>query len=146
MTNRYSNTQQKKMSKSISLVLGPVGLLFTSFMPAGVQFYFVTAGVLGLFQTTLMFSPAFRRMVGMTPLPAPKDNLEVSSAESKSFLAGLKDSYKSAQEVAASKMSESSQKKESQKKLAEEARLQAEYYESLRERMAELEKKMKRRP
>lgn len=126
--------------------MGPLGFWITSTMPAAVQLYFVAAALTGLFQTTLMFNPTFRRMTGLTPLPAPKDTAEPTTAEAKSFLDELKGSFGNVQEMARSKTNESAEKKAGQRSVTEEARLQAEYYESLRERMAELEKKMKRRP
>ena len=147
MTNRFANAQQKRVAKMMSIVFVPLGLLFTSFLPAGVQFYFVTAAVTGLFQTALVFNPTFRRLVGLSPLPDPSDTPEPpSAAEGKGFLESIKASVRDAQEMAGTKMSASSEKKAEERRASDEARLQAEYYESLRERMAELEKKMKRRP
>lgn len=130
------------------MVLMPVGLLFTSFMPAGLQFYFVATGATSLAQTALTFNPTFRRLAGMSPLPTPQELAAKAppTAPSKGILDDLKKSLNNAKEMAGGKMDESANKKETQRKEEEEARMQAEYYESLRERMAELEKKMKRRP
>lgn len=130
------------------MVLMPVGLLFTSFMPAGLQFYFVATGLTSLGQTALTFNPTFRRLIGMSPLPTQEELAEQQppTEPSKGILDDLKKSMNSAKEMAGGKMDESASKKEVQRREEEEARMQAEYYESLRERMAELEKKMKRRP
>lgn len=146
MTNRYSNAKQKTMSKGLVYVLGPLGFFITSGMPAAVQLYFAAAGFTGLVQSTLMFNPTFRRMTGMSQLPPPQDAVQTTPGESKNLLQELKESYGNMKETASNQMNERTQKNESRKQLSDEARLQAEYYESLRERMAELEKKMKRRP
>lgn len=130
------------------MILMPIGLLFTSFMPAGLQFYFVATGATSLGQTALTFNPTFRRLVGMSPLPSQEELAaqQAPKEPSKGILDDLKKSMNSAKEMAGGRMDESANKKEAQRKEEEEARMQAEYYESLRERMAELEKKMKRRP
>lgn len=134
------------MMKTMTTVFVPLGLLFTAWLPAGLQFYFVTAGATGFVQTSLMFNPRFRGLVGLSPLPAPIDPPAQPPGSGQGYLASFKEAFNRTKEAAGSKISESSKKKEGQARETEEARLQAEYYESLRERMAELEKKMKRRP
>lgn len=146
MTSRYSTPQQQQMMKMMTMVLVPVGALFTSWLPAGLQFYFITAGATGLVQTTLLFNPSFRRLIGLQPLPLPVDTPAVTADVSKSFLEKFKDGMSSAKETVESKVGESSEQKATKATAESEAKMQAEYYESLRERMAELEKKMKRRP
>ena len=144
LTSKHSTPEQMQMQKMISYIMVPLGLIFTSWLPAGLQFYFVTAGLTGLFQTAVIFNPAFRRWAGLTELPNP--STLPAPAATGGFMEQMKKSVRDAKKMAGEKMNDSSDSKKSQKAIADEERLQAEYYESLRERMAELEKKMKRRP
>ncbi|PKS07217.1 hypothetical protein jhhlp_005819 [Lomentospora prolificans] len=152
ITNKHSNAQQQSAMKAISYVFVPLGFFVTCFMPAGLQWYFVTASVPGLLQTWLTFQPWFRRWVGLTPLPeplakAPAGSISpTSTGSAPGIFENMKKSLKDATEMATAKREDSKQRKAKETNEAEEAKLQAEYYESLRERMAELEKQMKRRP
>lgn len=132
--------------KSMTYVLVPLGLFFTSFLPAGLQWYFLATGATGLVQTFVTFNPRFRRWMGMSPLPEPA--AVVPGAPKLGFLAEMKKTLNEAQEMAGSKMDDKKKKKDGGKSDAREEKLQAEYYESLRERLAELERnqRMKRRP
>ena len=146
MTARFSTPKQQQAMKMMAMVFVPVGFIFTSFLPASVQFYFCIAGASGLVQTGLIFNPTFRRIIGLTALPPPVDPPETSAEEGKSFLEGMKKQFNDAKESVGQKMGEESKKKEGKTSVSDEEKMQLEYYESLRERMAELEKKMKRRP
>lgn len=50
-----------------------VSLVFTSIMPAAVQFSFLVSSLFSALQSTIFRNPGFRRWANMTPLPvAPK--------------------------------------------------------------------------
>ncbi|CAI4214750.1 unnamed protein product [Parascedosporium putredinis] len=154
ITSKHSDATQQTTMKAISYVMIPLGFIVTSFMPAGLQWYFVTASVPSLVQTWLMVQPWFRRWIGMMPLPEPLASAPISSISATGtstqsppgMIESMKKSLRDATEAATAKRDGTKQRKSKETSEAEEAKLQAEYYESLRERMAELEKQMKRRP
>lgn len=154
ITSKHSDATQQTTMKAISYVMIPLGFIVTSFMPAGLQWYFVTASVPSLVQTWLMVQPWFRRWIGMMPLPEPLASAPISSISTTGtstqsppgMIESMKKSLRDATEAATAKREGTKQRKSKETSEAEEAKLQAEYYESLRERMAELEKQMKRRP
>ncbi|SPO06084.1 uncharacterized protein DNG_08773 [Cephalotrichum gorgonifer] len=146
ITNRHGTEQQRRVMKMMTYVLGPLGFMVTSFMPAGLQWYFVTASTTGLVQTYLMFQPSCRRMLGLTALPDPAAVVE--TGPKRSFFEEIKKAMNDTQQLAGTKMETASKAKKETKKAGDEAKLQAQYYESQRERLAAQEKspRMKRRP
>lgn len=71
LQNRYSNPAQQATLKIITWVLGPLSILVTHSLPAGVTFYFAVAAILGIVQSTITTNPAFRRWAALPPLPEP---------------------------------------------------------------------------
>lgn len=63
--------QQQKLFKTMSLVMLPVISVVSLFLPAGLQFFFLTSSALQLLQTYLSHQAGFRRWAGLKPLPEP---------------------------------------------------------------------------
>ncbi|KAL2136216.1 hypothetical protein VTI74DRAFT_4846 [Chaetomium olivicolor] len=69
----YMPLQQQKTMKIMSLVMMPISIVFTLFLPSGIQFYFLVSSVLHWAQAWLTYQPWFRRMVGLKPLAKPNE-------------------------------------------------------------------------
>ncbi|KAK2042019.1 YidC/Oxa1 family membrane protein insertase [Colletotrichum somersetense] len=67
---RYATPQAKAQQKLMMYILGPLSVLFTAYLPAGVQWYFFCAGAVGVFQNWLFNKPGFRNFFGLLPLPS----------------------------------------------------------------------------
>lgn len=52
-------------------ILGPLSVIFTSYLPAGVQFYFFITGLIGVAQNWLFSKAAFRSLFNLTPIATP---------------------------------------------------------------------------
>lgn len=52
----------------MAYVLTPLSLVATSWLPAAVQWYFITTTTLGYGQNVIFQNPAFRRLAGLPPL------------------------------------------------------------------------------
>jgi membrane protein insertase Oxa1/YidC/SpoIIIJ len=130
------------------MVVGvPLMFFFTSSFPAALQFYFMTASIPALFQTWLVYQSWFRRAIGLPPIPKPEVVAPAKPGVG-GAISSMKQSFSQVTEMAAQKQKESSKKKSNRQQLDDEIKLTEQYYESLRERMAEMEKsqRMKRRP
>ncbi|KAK1574637.1 60Kd inner membrane protein-domain-containing protein [Colletotrichum navitas] len=69
--SRYATPQAKAQQKLMMYILGPISVIFTAFLPAGVQWYFFVAGAVGVFQNWLFNMAGFRKFFGLMPLSAP---------------------------------------------------------------------------
>ncbi|OLN97726.1 Mitochondrial inner membrane protein OXA1 [Colletotrichum chlorophyti] len=69
--SRNATPQGKAQQKLLMYILGPLSVIFTSYLPAGVQLYFFVTGIIGVVQNWLLTFPAIRRVVGLSPLPKP---------------------------------------------------------------------------
>ncbi|KAK1752934.1 60Kd inner membrane protein-domain-containing protein [Echria macrotheca] len=65
---RYMAKEQQQMTKMMSLVMMPIGALFTITLPAAVQLYFVLTAVLQLLQSSAFYNPTIRKFLGLGPL------------------------------------------------------------------------------
>ncbi|KAK2053088.1 YidC/Oxa1 family membrane protein insertase [Colletotrichum caudatum] len=68
--SRYATPQAKAQQKLMVYILGPLSVIFTAYLPAGVQWYFFCAGAVGVFQNWLFNRPGFRNFFGLLPLPS----------------------------------------------------------------------------
>ncbi|KAK2006219.1 YidC/Oxa1 family membrane protein insertase [Colletotrichum eremochloae] len=66
---RYATPQAKAQQKLLMYILGPLSVIFTAYLPAGVQWYFFVAGAIGVVQNWLFTKPGFRNLFGLMPLP-----------------------------------------------------------------------------
>ncbi|KAL2022351.1 hypothetical protein VTK56DRAFT_5418 [Thermocarpiscus australiensis] len=64
----YMSPQQQNMMKTFNLIMFPLSTVFTVFLPAGVQFYFLVTSALQLLQSYVLYQNSFRRWVGLRPL------------------------------------------------------------------------------
>ncbi|KAF6829501.1 YidC/Oxa1 family membrane protein insertase [Colletotrichum plurivorum] len=74
MGSKYATPQAKAQQKLMMYILGPITLIFTMYLPAAVQWYFLVTGALGVGQNWLLNRPSFRRRMNMpivAPAPAP---------------------------------------------------------------------------
>ncbi|KAK0635994.1 60Kd inner membrane protein-domain-containing protein [Bombardia bombarda] len=62
---------QQQTMKIVSMVMLPVSLMFTIYIPAGIQLYFFTTGALHTFQNWVFYQNWFRRIAGLPPLVTP---------------------------------------------------------------------------
>ncbi|OHE97747.1 YidC/Oxa1 family membrane protein insertase [Colletotrichum orchidophilum] len=70
--SKYSTPQAKAQQKLMMYILGPLSVIFTSYLPAGVQFYFFITGIIGVAQNWLFSKASFRTLFGLTPIgPGP---------------------------------------------------------------------------
>lgn len=60
--------QQARMMKSMGLVLVPVSIFATAWLPAALQWYFLVSAIGQYFQASIFHLPAFRRWVGLPEL------------------------------------------------------------------------------
>ncbi|KAK3685254.1 60Kd inner membrane protein-domain-containing protein [Podospora appendiculata] len=66
----YMAPAQQKTMRIMGMVMLPLSLLFTAYIPSGAQLYFLIAGVGHTLQLFLFYSPWFRKLVGLGPLSA----------------------------------------------------------------------------
>ncbi|EGO60972.1 mitochondrial export translocase Oxa1 [Neurospora tetrasperma FGSC 2508] len=64
----YMAPQQARMMKSMGLVLVPVSIFATAWLPAALQWYFLVSAIGQYFQASIFHLPAFRRWVGLPEL------------------------------------------------------------------------------
>ncbi|KAK4187001.1 mitochondrial inner membrane protein OXA1 [Podospora australis] len=64
----YMSAEQSRMMKLISMVMAPLTIGVTMFMPAGLQLYFLISGGLHYLQTLLTYQNWFRRIFGLAPV------------------------------------------------------------------------------
>ncbi|KAK3328159.1 60Kd inner membrane protein-domain-containing protein [Cercophora scortea] len=64
----YMAPAQQKTMKIMGVVMLPLSLLFTAYIPAGAQLYFLIAGVGHTLQLMLFYAPWFRKLAGLAPL------------------------------------------------------------------------------
>ncbi|KAK1670980.1 60Kd inner membrane protein-domain-containing protein [Colletotrichum godetiae] len=69
--SKYATPQSRAQQKLMMYILGPLSVIFTSYLPAGVQFYFFITGIIGVAQNWLFTKSAFRNLFGLTPIVAP---------------------------------------------------------------------------
>ncbi|KAK1974503.1 60Kd inner membrane protein-domain-containing protein [Colletotrichum cereale] len=72
--SRYATPQARAQQKLMMYILGPLSVIFTAYLPAGVQWYFFVTGVIGVVQNWLFTKSGFRNFFGLMPLtsaPAP---------------------------------------------------------------------------
>ncbi|KAK1538893.1 YidC/Oxa1 family membrane protein insertase, partial [Colletotrichum costaricense] len=69
--SKYSTPQAKAQQKLMMYILGPLSVIFTSYLPAGVQFYFFITGLIGVAQNWLFSKAAFRSLFNLTPIATP---------------------------------------------------------------------------
>lgn len=56
----------------MSYGLPAITVIFTYFLPAGLQLSFLVSGVLSFFQSSMFKNASFRKAAGMAPLPPPQ--------------------------------------------------------------------------
>ncbi|KAK3366326.1 60Kd inner membrane protein-domain-containing protein [Lasiosphaeria ovina] len=66
----YMAPAQQKTMRIMGVVMLPLSLVFTLFLPSGIQFYFLCTGSLQFLQTWLFYQSWFRRWTGLGPLPS----------------------------------------------------------------------------
>ncbi|KAL2754831.1 hypothetical protein ACRALDRAFT_2042690 [Sodiomyces alcalophilus JCM 7366] len=66
--SRYAPPQTQAQMKLMAFVLVPLSAVLTSWLPAAVQWYFITTTTLGYGQNVIFQNPAFRRLAGLPPL------------------------------------------------------------------------------
>lgn len=74
------NTMSDNTIKLMSYGLPAVTVLFTWWLPSGLQFSFLISGVLSACQATMFRMPGFRSYFGMTPLPPRVDPFAAKEA------------------------------------------------------------------
>ena len=60
--------EQARMMTGMSLVLVPVSVFATAWLPAALQFYFLVSAIGQFIQASVFHLPAFRRLVGLPEL------------------------------------------------------------------------------
>lgn len=191
MTNKYTPPQQQAMMKIMSIVITPIGVAVTAFLPAAVQFYFCCASVLAALQSRIVLAPAFRRWARLPTLPeystnspsasissaiasakasasssssssaaplisrsaapaAPTYQAPTTAAKSKNPFSSAVSELKRTLNTAREKQVEYAERKQNASKVknqkTEERKMHDEFYDGIRERMAEKERFQKRRP
>ncbi|GKT41215.1 LOW QUALITY PROTEIN: mitochondrial inner membrane protein OXA1 [Colletotrichum spaethianum] len=68
--SRYATPQAKAQQKLMMYILGPLSVIFTAYLPAGVQWYFFITGLVGVLQNWLFTKAGFRNFFGLMPLPS----------------------------------------------------------------------------
>jgi len=147
ISNRYSTPAQQASMKVMAAIFIPVGVMFSMWLPAAIQFYFACLSIPGVLQTWILFRPAVRKRLGLSPLPDPK-TLAAASPASKNPFKNFKQSIQDAQKGFTERRAVKSQASAAERRVHDEAALQEKYWETLRDRMAEQErmKKMNKRP
>ncbi|KAK3951761.1 60Kd inner membrane protein-domain-containing protein [Pseudoneurospora amorphoporcata] len=64
----YMAPQQARMMKSMGIVMVPISILATAWLPAALQWYFLVSAIGQYFQASIFHLPAFRRWVGLPDL------------------------------------------------------------------------------
>ncbi|EFQ35609.1 YidC/Oxa1 family membrane protein insertase [Colletotrichum graminicola M1.001] len=80
--SRYATPQAKAQQKLMMYILGPISVIFTAYLPAGVQWYFFVAGAVGVFQNWLFNMAGFRKFFGLMPLSTPTTATTTTAAAS----------------------------------------------------------------
>jgi len=62
---------QQNTMKIMAMVMLPLSLLCTAWIPSGIQLYFMLTGGFHFAQTWAFYQPWFRRLVGLAPLAQP---------------------------------------------------------------------------
>ena len=83
-----SNPGQAGMMAWVRRILPPLSFVMTCWLPASVQVYFASTGVIAFWQNRLMTQPGFRARDGRRPLPdppKPKSSTDEPSAKVNTF-------------------------------------------------------------
>ncbi|ROT39038.1 hypothetical protein SODALDRAFT_350294 [Sodiomyces alkalinus F11] len=66
--SKFAPPQTQAQMKLMAFILVPMSAVLTSWLPAAVQWYFLTTTTLGYGQNVIFQNPAFRRLAGLPPL------------------------------------------------------------------------------